>query len=106
MCASIATLVERDGVIALGGEEGQDSAPGVGEFGEAVDAEDEFGGCGGSVRGGKGFEDVEDETVGSGVNVAGCDARREVEGWEFFGVGSIRGGVLVCVCHLSGGGVV
>ena len=46
MSASIASLVESNSVITLGGEEREDLAPGVGQLGEAMNQEDEFGGRG------------------------------------------------------------
>ena len=72
--AAIASLVEGYGVVALGGQKREDLAPGVGEFGETVDEENEFGGSGSSAR--QGFEDMEDQAVRSGINVAGCYTRR------------------------------
>ena len=100
MGAAIAPLVEGYGVIALGGEGRKNFAPGVGEFGEAMDAKDEFGGRG--WVGGEGFEDMEDEAVGAGVDVPGGYARGEIEGREGFGVDGIRGRILVGIRHGEG----
>lgn len=97
MGAPIASLVEGDGVVARGGEEGEKFAPGVGEFGEAVDADDEFGGGGGV--GGEGFDDVEYQAVGCAIDVAGGEAGGEVEWWEGLWVDGGGGRVLVGVRH-------
>ena len=62
--AAVAALVECDDIVASGGEEGDYVAPGVGEFREAVDEEDEgtaMFSC---------FENVESEAVGGGVDEA------------------------------------
>ena len=68
MSTAIASLIEGDGVIALRREEREDLAPGVGDFREAVDEENEFGGSGRFA--GQGFENMENQAVRSGVNVA------------------------------------
>jgi hypothetical protein len=62
--AAVSALVECDDVVASGGEEGDYVAPAVGEFGEAVDEEDEgtaMFSC---------FEDVEFEAMRGGVDEA------------------------------------
>jgi len=66
------------------GEEGHKLAPGVGEFGEAVEQEDKgfLGGAGGIA----GFEDVEVEAGGWTVDVIFCDAFGEGEGRERWSV--------------------
>jgi hypothetical protein len=41
--AAVASLVEGDGMVALGGEEGEDLAPRIGKLGEAVNAKNKAG---------------------------------------------------------------
>lgn len=75
VCATVTSLVECDGVVARFREAREDVAPGVGQFREAVDTEDErwTGGAGGL---GNRFEDVEVE--GGCIYEPTCYA-----GWQF-----------------------
>ena len=98
MSAAVATLIEGHGMVALGGEGREDLAPGEGEFGKAMNEDDQLGVLFRGV-GGEGFKDVEDEAVRTCVDVAGGNSGREGERWKCGWGGVLRWCVLVCVCH-------
>lgn len=74
MSPAVASLVECCGVVAGVCETGENVPPGIGQFGEAMDAEDE-GWAGVAEVFGDGLEDVEVQR--SGFDEAGCYTVRE-----------------------------